>query len=77
MYPCNCRLSIAASMIAISLLTAAGVWSQDQQVSQSARVTVGEQAPTFSLITIDGETMNLETLRGEKPLVLIFFRGAW
>ena len=77
MRPCTRRTSIAVLMIVTSLLTAANARSQEEQVSQSARVIVGEQAPPFSLTTIDDETMSLESLRGEKPLVLIFFRGTW
>jgi len=77
MRPCIRRTSIAVLMIATSLLIAANARSQEEQVSQSARVIIGAQAPPFSLTTIDDETMSLVSLRGKTPLVLIFFRGAW
>jgi hypothetical protein len=40
-------------------------------------VTVGEQAPAFSLEANDGAARSLEALRGEQAAVLIFFRGLW
>ena len=44
---------------------------------QVARVTVGDQAIGFKMQSIDGETFRLSDLRGEKAVILIFFRGAW
>ena len=45
--------------------------------SQADRVAVGDEAPAFSLTSSDGETYTLADLRGEKDLVLVFFRGSW
>jgi len=44
---------------------------------QAPRIEVGQEAPAFSLPGSDGETYTLGDLRGEKDLVLIFFRGTW
>jgi len=44
---------------------------------QPERVQIGQEAPLFELETLDGETMSLKDLRGESPLILIFFRGTW
>ena len=44
---------------------------------QAERVAVGREAPAFSLVGTDGETYAPFDLRGEKNLVLIFFRGTW
>ncbi len=41
------------------------------------RVQVGDQAPAFSLRSLEGDLYRLEDLRGEKNAILIFFRGAW
>jgi len=49
----------------------------EEEIMQSPWVGVGEQAPSFSLTTTDGQTLNPEDLRGEKLLVLTFFRGTW
>ena len=49
----------------------------EEELVQSARVEVGQQAPTFSLSTTDGATLSLASLQGDKLLVLTFFRGTW
>jgi len=49
----------------------------EEDVVQSPRVEVGEEAPPFTLPTTEGQTLSLESLRGDKPLVLTFFRGTW
>jgi len=41
------------------------------------RVEIGQEAPLFELETLDGELLRLQDLRGESPLILIFFRGTW
>jgi peroxiredoxin len=42
---------------------------------EEVRVEVGQQAPAFSLPATDGATLTLDSLQGDKPLVLTFFRG--
>lgn len=56
---------------AAALATPAGLQEE------AKRVQVGDQAPTFTLESIDGVTHSLEELRGEKNAIVIFFRGAW
>jgi len=46
-------------------------------VQQAERIQVGDEAPGFALPDLDGEVHRLADLRGERPLVLVFFRGAW
>jgi hypothetical protein len=41
------------------------------------RVTVGTLAPDFSLPDLGGEVFTLSSLRGEKNVVLVFYRGHW
>jgi cytochrome oxidase Cu insertion factor (SCO1/SenC/PrrC family) len=41
------------------------------------RVQVGQEAPDFTLRSPDGSSRTLSELRGQKNLVLIFFRGTW
>lgn len=43
----------------------------------TARVEIGQEAPPFVLESLAGEQLGPEGLRGESPLVLIFFRGTW
>ena len=41
------------------------------------RVAVGSVAPDFSLRSLAGETVTLSDFRGEKNVVLVFYRGHW
>jgi peroxiredoxin len=40
-------------------------------------LTVGVQAPRFSLPTATGKTLSLDDLLADGPVVLTFYRGAW
>ncbi|NUR01180.1 MAG: AhpC/TSA family protein [Streptomyces sp.] len=40
-------------------------------------LTVGAQAPRFTLPTATGQTVSLDDLLTEGPVVLTFYRGAW
>jgi len=41
------------------------------------RVAVGSVAPDFSLRTLAGDTLTLSDFRGEKDVILVFYRGHW
>ena len=41
------------------------------------RVTVGTEAPDFSLRGLSGDVITLSDYRGEKNVVLVFYRGHW
>jgi AhpC/TSA family len=41
------------------------------------RVAVGQEAPEITLPDLAGTTHMLTSLRGEKNVVLVFYRGAW
>lgn len=41
------------------------------------RVAVGDPAPLFTLESYHGEPVSLEDYRGEKNVVLVFYRGHW
>jgi len=38
---------------------------------------VGERAPDFTLPDAAGRPVSLAEFRGNKPVVLVFYRGAW
>ncbi|WP_033310080.1 peroxiredoxin-like family protein [Streptomyces iakyrus] len=40
-------------------------------------LTVGDKAPHFSLPSANGQTLFLDALLAEGPVVLTFYRGAW
>ena len=66
---------IAVTLASVAL-SSAGVRSEESP-AQPERVEVGQEAPLFELESLDGTQQSLEALRGESPLVLIFFRGTW
>ena len=41
------------------------------------RLAVGDPAPDFTLPTFDGDTVTLSDYRGEKTVLLVFYRGHW
>ncbi len=42
-----------------------------------ARVAVGTEAPLFTLESFDHGAVDLAGFRGEKNVVLVFYRGHW
>ena len=48
-----------------------------EAVSPQAAVEVGSVAPDIALESIDGDSLLLSALRGEKNVILVFFRGTW
>ena len=49
----------------------------DLPPTELERVAMGAPAPDFSLETISGDTLTLSDFRGEKNVVLVFYRGHW
>ena len=43
----------------------------------TGRVAVGDVAPDFSLMSYAGTVTTLSDFRGEKNVVLVFYRGHW
>ena len=41
------------------------------------RVKVGQPAPDFTLENLDGRIVSLSNFRGQKSVVLVFYRGQW
>ena len=41
------------------------------------RVQVGDEAPDFTLTSLAGPPLRLSSFRGEKNVVLVFYRGHW
>jgi peroxiredoxin len=41
------------------------------------RVKVGDEAPDFTLEKEAGKTITLSEYRGQKTVVLVFYRGYW
>ena len=45
--------------------------------TDTGRVAVGDVAPDFSLMSYAGSVTTLSDFRGEKNVVLVFYRGHW
>jgi cytochrome oxidase Cu insertion factor (SCO1/SenC/PrrC family) len=41
------------------------------------RIRIGQPAPDFTLENLDGRRISLSDFRGEKNVVLVFYRGHW
>lgn len=41
------------------------------------RVQVGDVAPDFTLVSLAGPPVTLSAFRGERNVVLVFYRGHW
>ena len=65
---------LAVLLMSVAALTVA---SHGASATQAERVAVGDEAIDFTMQSIDGETYRLSDLRGEKNVIVIFFRGAW
>ena len=52
--------------------------SQAKAFQQGANaVTIGQQAPNFELPNPDAETVSLEHLLAQGPVIVTFYRGSW
>ena len=49
----------------------------DLPATDIERVAVGDEAPLFTLESHGGEPVELAGFRGEKNVVLVFYRGHW
>jgi hypothetical protein len=45
--------------------------------TDTARVSVGAEAPDFTLESRDGSAKTLSGYRGAKNVILVFYRGHW
>lgn len=57
------------------------MWRAGQELTDSGQadraLTVGARAPRFSLPSATGQTLALDDLLSDGPVVLTFYRGAW
>lgn len=67
----------AAPQSASAAAQSASAIPQSASATQAERVALGDEAIDFTMESIDGETYRLSDLRGEKSVIIIFFRGTW
>jgi hypothetical protein len=44
---------------------------------RTSPVAVGETAPDFNLQDQNGQTAKLSAASGQRPVVIVFYRGSW
>jgi len=49
----------------------------DLPITDLERVTAGDLAPDFAAMSRDGEAITLSDFRGDRNVVLVFYRGHW
>lgn len=67
---------LTVALIGLSFVAGQSLADEATEAHQEP-IAVGQQAPEFTLTGSDGETYDSSTLRGEKNLLMIFFRGTW
>jgi cytochrome oxidase Cu insertion factor (SCO1/SenC/PrrC family) len=71
---------VVAFAVAAGLLLVGGAWfdfvAARVPVAPSV-LRVGERPPDFRLTDASGRTVTLSDYRGQKPVVLVFYRGHW
>lgn len=75
------------SVLTVTLLTASCSGGADDRLgplddqalapADLERVAVGDEAPDFRLASLAGEPLRLSDFRGNRDVVLVFFRGHW
>ena len=78
------------ALVGVAVVLALGTWlimgseprlgphdGLDLPGTDTGRVAVGDIAPDFSLMTYAGNVTTLSDFRGEKNVVLQFYRGYW
>ncbi len=50
---------------------------EDLPPTELDRVKVGDLAPDFSLLSYSGDVITLSDYRGNRNVVLVFYRGHW
>jgi cytochrome oxidase Cu insertion factor (SCO1/SenC/PrrC family) len=51
-------------------------WIAENAVDISP-LLIGEEIPDITLISTDGKQVTLASITGEKPSILLFYRGGW
>lgn len=58
-------------------VTLGPVDGRDLPAVDTGRVAVGDLAPDFSLASHDDGVLTLSDYRGQKDVILVFYRGHW
>jgi len=75
-------LVISALVLLVASITTAGTargvrGNPNDEPKRTEPVSVGEEAPDFTLEDMQGNQVSLSATRGKMPTVLVFYRGYW
>ena len=70
------RLAVAIAAT-LGALGCAGTTTDDQPDANAPGLRVGATVPDVTLVTEDGQDVQLASLYAEQPLVVVFYRGGW
>ena len=71
-------LLIAIFAVLVTAQTKLGPKDEAQlPASDLTRINIGAEAPDFTLEDQDGKAVTLSNYRGNKSVVLVFYRGYW
>ncbi len=75
------KLLLAVALLGVGVaLAQSKLGPKDAQALPPAdlnRINVGQEAPDFTLEKEAGKTVTLSDYRGQKTVVLVFYRGHW
>lgn len=74
-------------LLLIAGFPATAAWGQEPRLgpadavrlppTDTGRVTVGSEAPDFTLEALSGPPVRLSQFRGKQNVILVFYRGHW
>lgn len=77
----KCVQSLTVVLVAITAFSRTGIGQETGVVADSANETrplqAGQPVPSVSIQDASGETVTLQSLYQNQPIVLVFFRGGW
>ena len=71
------RFLITAMFVAFLSITSLQASDPVDAADRINPLLVGSQIPAITLTSKDGQEVDLTKAAGEKPIILIFYRGGW
>lgn len=68
---------LSAAALSAQSVTLGPADGHDLPPADLERVAAGIEAPLFALESFEGDTVSLAAFRGQKNVVLVFYRGHW
>lgn len=66
-----------AALLSIGAIAGSPAAAPAETDNEPSEVAQGSPPPDFTLTDTDGKAHHLAALKGEQPVVLVFYRGTW